>query len=293
MSHCYIGIDGGGTKTLARLVDDNRPPIELRAGPSSLSQNLPQAISNIGSLCSQLLAASGVSADRVALACGVAGAGNESAARTLCGHLEAMGFAAVTVTSDARTSLVGAGAGLPMVMAAIGTGSVAMRLDRNGEIRQFGGWGLAVGDEGSGAAIGKSAVRALLWELDIHGAPQTPLSQQVMHHVGNHRPAILHWLQQAGSREYAAIAPMVFEHQRTCPLARDIAGKTVAEVERLIRSAWADTDLPITLLGGLADKLVPYLAEDLQSRLIPPLGSSLDGACILARDSVAIESTAY
>lgn len=291
MNSYYIGIDGGATKTLARFGGNGQQPIGKSAGPSSLTQNLPLAVSNVVSLCHQLLVAAGVRASLVTLACGLAGAGNEAAAQVLRGKLESMGFAKVAVTSDAHTSLIGARAGTPVVMAAIGTGSVAMRLDRDGSIRQFGGWGLSVGDEGSGAAVGKSAVRALLWELDLYGAPRTALSEQVILDVGSRRLAILQWLQQADSRKYAAIAPLVFEHQANCPLAREIVAKTAAKVERLIHAAWDHTDLPITLLGGLADKLAPHLAEKLQKHLIPPLGTSLDGACILARKALAIAAT--
>lgn len=54
-------------------------------------------------------------------------------------------------------------------------------------------------------------------------------------------------------------------------------------MERLIRAASDDDELPITLLGGLSDMMTPFLSEDLRVRLIPPLGSALDGACVLAQ----------
>ncbi|GAA5524452.1 glucosamine kinase GspK [Microbulbifer aestuariivivens] len=292
MSDCFLGIDGGGTKTLGRISGPGVPPLELRAGPSSLTQDTSGAISTVMGLCHELLSHSRLSAARTRLVCGVAGAGNPAAAAKLTAALESLGFARVTVTSDALTSLIGAGGGNPLVMAAIGTGSVVMRLASDGQIRQFGGWGLAVGDEGSGAAIGKSAVRALLWELDMHGVPQTPLCQQVMAEVGQHRAPILNWLQKAGSREYASLAPLVFSHLPDCPLARDIVGSTTAEVERLIRAASAAEPLPLALLGGLADTLVPYLSEDLQERLTAPLGNALDGACIMARGDTSSASLA-
>ncbi|WP_237065352.1 BadF/BadG/BcrA/BcrD ATPase family protein [Microbulbifer guangxiensis] len=288
MSQCFLGIDGGGTKTVGRIGGPGMAPLELRAGASSLTQDIEGAIGNVIGLCRDLLAQSGLTAEKIQLVCGVAGAGNPSAAAKMSARLESLGFAQVTVTSDARTSLIGAGAGSPLVMAAIGTGSVVMRLASNGEIRQFGGWGLAVGDEGSGAAIGKSAVRAMLWELDIYGSPRTPLCQQIMAEVGQHRGPILAWLQSAGSREYGALAPLVFSHLPGCDLAREIVSNTTAEVERLIRAASAAEALPLALLGGLAEKLVPYLAPDLQERLIPPLGTALDGACILARSDCMV-----
>ncbi|MCW8126978.1 BadF/BadG/BcrA/BcrD ATPase family protein [Microbulbifer halophilus] len=283
MSDYFIGIDGGATKTLGRLGGGDMAPLEIRTGASSLSQNPADAVATIVGLSRQLLTKRQIGPKQVSVACGVAGAGNPAAAGKLAARLESEGFARVTVTSDAKTSLIGAGAGLPMVMVAIGTGSVAMRLGRDGSIRQFGGWGLAVGDEGSGAAVGKSAVRGLLWELDNHGRAVSDLCRDIMAHVGYRRSSILPWLQEAGSREYAALAPAVFEHLPHCRLAEDIVRKTAIDVERLIRTASDDGELPLTLLGGLAEKMSPFLSEDLRSRLIPALGTALDGACILAQ----------
>ncbi|UHQ56019.1 BadF/BadG/BcrA/BcrD ATPase family protein [Microbulbifer sp. YPW16] len=285
MSDWSIGIDGGGTKTLARL-QGNGETLELRGGPASLTQDQSGAIGNITTLCRQLLAQRQLAPEQVALACGVAGAGNSAAAESLQGHLESMGFRSVRVCSDAITSLFGAAGGTPVVVAAVGTGSVVMRLNRDGTSRQFGGWGLAVGDEGSGAAIGKGAVRALLWELDLHGRAESDFCRTIMQRVGGDRASILPWLQTAGSYEYAALAPAVFEHLPTCARARAIVTERVAEVERLVRAALGDDDLPLTLLGGLADRLAPHFPADLRARLVPPRGSALDGACALARQEV-------
>lgn len=285
MSGYFLGIDGGGTKTLARLESPTGSSITLKSGASSLTQDLDGAINNIVGISRQLLARQNIPASEVHLACGVAGAGNPTSARQLQQRLSALRFASVEVTSDARTSLLGAGAGTPIVMVAIGTGSVAMRLGPDGQIRQYGGWGLAVGDEGSGAAIGKSLVRALLWELDMYGQAKSTLCQQIMREVGADRSRILPWLQQAGSREYAALAPTVFAHFPHCQIACEIIAKTAAEVDRLIEMASHEDALPLAILGGLADKLGPHLHPNHQQRQIPPLGTALDGACMLARQS--------
>nr|WP_010132709.1 BadF/BadG/BcrA/BcrD ATPase family protein [Microbulbifer agarilyticus] len=283
MSSYFIGIDGGGTKTLARLEDANGALATAKSGASSLTQDLDGAINNITNISRQVLTGTPITPDQVHVVCGVAGAGNPNSAAKLQQALLAQGFRSAQVTSDARTSLVGAGAGTPIVMVAIGTGSVAMQLGRDGKTRQFGGWGLAVGDEGSGAAIGKSVVRALLWELDIYGRAKSPVCEEIMSVVGEERAQILPWLQSAGSREYAALAPTVFKHLPHCALAGEIVRKTAAEVDRLIEAASDGDTLPLALLGGLADKLGPYLHSAHQARQIPALGTALDGACILAR----------
>ncbi|WP_295799832.1 BadF/BadG/BcrA/BcrD ATPase family protein [uncultured Microbulbifer sp.] len=289
MSEYFVGIDGGGTKTLARIGRGRETLLELRAEGSSLTQNPDEAGSTVIGLCRQLLARQRIKPQQVSVACGLAGAGNTVAANQLTTRLKEVGFSDVVVTSDAQTSLLGAGAGLPIVVVAVGTGSVAMRLSRSGNVRQFGGWGLAIGDEGSGAAIGKSAVRTLLWELDIHGRAVSELCQHVMAEVGMQRPTILGWLREAGPREYAALAPTVFEHLPNCQQAKDIITKTAGEIDRLIAAANEEEDLPLALLGGLADKLSPFLSEAHQQKLIAPFGTALDGACMLARKDARLE----
>ncbi|WP_237060649.1 BadF/BadG/BcrA/BcrD ATPase family protein [Microbulbifer sediminum] len=286
MSDWVLGIDGGGTKTLARLQCAGQEPLELRAGPALLTQDLTGAIGNITALCREILTGRQLRANQVALACGVAGAGNTGAAESLRTSLQSMGFHYANVCSDAVTSLYGAANGAPIVMAAVGTGSVVMRLSRDGSTRQYGGWGLAVGDEGSGAAIGKSAVRALLWDLDLYGRAESAFCRTIMQRVGRNRSSILPWLQTAGSYEYAALAPTVFEHLPDCPRARAIIADRVSEVERLIRAALDTDDLPLVLQGGLAGRLAPHLSADLRARLVPPRGTALDGACALARKGI-------
>lgn len=283
MINYFLGIDAGATKSIARLTDQQRIVNEVRGGQASLSYDLNLAIANVQSLCVDLLNQSKLDAKDIVVACGAAGAGNPEAAKQLEAALMQLGFAHVLITTDAQTSLIGAGDGKPLAMIAVGTGSVAMRLSRDGSVKQFGGWGLAVGDEGSGAAIGKSAVRSLLWELDIHGTPQTKLSRYVVERVGRERPAILRWLRQAGPMEYAELAPAVFDFLAHCELARKIAKKTVNEVEVLIRATRGDEDLPIAMLGGLADCLSQLLSDDLKEALMTPIGTALDGACKLAQ----------
>lgn len=284
MSTYFLGIDGGATKTLARLESAEGEIATLRADGSSLTQDLASALHNVVGISRDMLAKHRLDPQQVTVACGIAGAGNPLSAQRLRERLQELKFARVTVTSDAQTSLLGAGAGHPIVMVAIGTGSVAMRLGRDGAARQFGGWGLAIGDEGSGAAIGKSAVRALLWELDIYGRATTLLSRRIIALVGRDRATILPWLQKAGSKEYAALAPTVFDALPECELAVEIIHKTAGEVDRLISTASeGEPTLPLALLGGLADKIGPYLHADHRQRLIEPKGTALDGACLLAR----------
>jgi N-acetylglucosamine kinase-like BadF-type ATPase len=54
----------------------------------------------------------------------------------------------------------------PGVIVIAGTGSIAYGRDRRGETLRAGGWGFAIGDEGSAYWIGREAVRAVLRESE-------------------------------------------------------------------------------------------------------------------------------
>ena len=64
----------------------------------------------------------------------------------------------VALESDALTTLLGAHAGQPGVIVAIGTGSVGEVLHADGSRHEVGGWGFPSGDEAGGAWIGMRAI---------------------------------------------------------------------------------------------------------------------------------------
>ena len=84
-----------------------------------------------------------------------------------------------------------------------GTGSISMSYTRQGHAHPFrrtarvGGWGRLIGDDGSGYAIGRSAIRRTLRTCDLHRmkkaigaepAPFTPLTQAVLDHFRRRHP---------------------------------------------------------------------------------------------------------
>ncbi len=94
------------------------------------------------------------------------------------------------------------------IVAALGTGSVFAR-QVGGRMQQIGGWGLHLGDEGSGAWIGRAVLARALRALDGL-AERTPLLQALMDEAGG--PAGLVTL-AAGARpaDFARFAPRVID----------------------------------------------------------------------------------
>lgn len=284
MSVYLLGIDGGGSKTLALLCDaQGKQLAQGSAGPAHLTNDLPGACTTVLQLVDTVLQQNALTPAQIVLVVGIAGAGDDSLRQQLLQALGPERFATCYVTTDAKTSLHGANGGAPVVAIALGTGSVAMRLDQSQQEQQVGGWGFSIGDEGGGAAMGKAAVRAALWEQDCHAETCSALAQYIFSVIGQTKTAMLSWLRQANANQYAALAPRVIALAEQCPAALGVLHKHAADVELLIKATRADTELPVVVLGGLAASTVPYLSARVRGWCQPARADSVQGAILIAR----------
>lgn len=284
MSIQYIlGLDGGGTKTVARLVNlRTSMQWQVNAGATSLSNDYSLALSSITDACEQLLAEAGCNAEQVSAVFGVAGAGDKSLVVKLLRDLP-FNFAQLKVVSDAKTSLYGANAGQPVAVVALGTGSVGMRMDENRTEKMIGGWGFCIGDEGGGAKLGYLAVQKLLLEMDLNGVAKSTLSLYVASQIGYSRHSILQWLALAKPADFAKLAPHIFSLKDDCVVALEVLTAHVTMIEKLIKRTCGTSNLPLVLLGGLAEPSQALLSETYRNLIMPSKGNSLDGACLLAK----------
>ncbi|WNO60043.1 BadF/BadG/BcrA/BcrD ATPase family protein [Rheinheimera sp. MMS21-TC3] len=277
-----LALDGGGSKTLARLTNlETGQQWQQQAGPASLTNDFDLAMANINQLISQLCQVSGALPSQITAVMGLAGAANpqqHQQAETALAPL----FLQLLITTDARTSLYGANLGQPIAMVAIGTGSVAMRLQSDGQEHQVGGWGFNIADEASGAWLGKMAMRKLLWQVDSKTGVQSPLLQAIADKTAATPASLLTWLKSATPADYALLAPLVFEYQNQCAIAQQLLIEHGQALSKLIYAVREDTNLPVMLLGGLASVSKPLLRSSEQALLQPAKGDSVEGAHILA-----------
>ena len=287
-----LTVDGGGSKTLARLSNSlTGEQWQQQAGPASLTNDFNQAIANITLLRNNLCQQAGIDSRQVIAVMGLAGAGNPKQQQQADAQLQ-VAFRQLLLTTDARTSLYGANLGQPVLVVALGTGSVAMRLLPDGNEQQVGGWGFNIGDEGGGAWLGKLAVRELLWQVDSLAGIQSPLLRQVAQQIGSTAASLLPWLKTASPNDFAALAPLVFEYSSHCELAQQLLQRHTAAVQQLLWQGREQFDLPVVLLGGLAERTAPLLDQRSQALLQPAKGSALDGGLILAQQLITSFSSA-
>ncbi len=270
----YLGIDGGGSGCRAALADaDGRVLARAEAGPANIASDPAGAAASILAAAGQALAAAGAEAGAVAAGLGLAGANVAGAAARLAAALP---FARARIVTDAVTAAMGALGPGDGIVAAIGTGSVHAR-QRGGAIRQIGGRGLALGDEGSGAWIGRGILARALRAADGL-APMTPLLAALIAEAGGEEEVVAFSL-RARPADYAALAPRVLASDD--PAARALAEAAAAHIAQGVEALQQGAALPVVFLGGLG----PTFAARLAGRwpIVPARGSALDGALALAR----------
>ena len=271
----YLGIDGGGPGCRAAVADASGV-VQGRgeAGPANIASDPVGAAENILRASQAAIAAAGGGAV-VAAGLGLAGANAAGAPERL---RAALPFGRVVVVTDAITAVKGAlGAG-DGIVAAIGTGSV-FAVQRAGVIRQIGGRGLVLGDEASGAWIGRAVLRAALRAVDGF-TPMTPLLSALIDEMGGPDGVVAFSL-RARPVDFAELAPRLLDSSD--PAAQAVMAQAVADVAEAVAQLQQGGSLPVVFLGGLGT----FFAGRLQGRwdIRPALGSALDGALLLAREA--------
>jgi N-acetylglucosamine kinase-like BadF-type ATPase len=164
-----VGVDGGGTKTLALAEGAEQGQTRGAAGSSNLhAVGFEAACAAIETAIAQAVGASEMSA----VCLGLAGAGRpQDVERFTTWAQMKYPHAALKVVSDAEI-LLAAGALTGAALALVcGTGSIVYGRTARGELIRAGGWGYLFGDEGSGFALGAAALRAVTQAHDGRGTP--------------------------------------------------------------------------------------------------------------------------
>lgn len=286
-----FAVDGGGTKTAARLLAAGSGEVlaEVRAGPCNLHRDPDGGLAEVGAAwaraCGLAGLAPGPAAGRTRLSAGLAGVNAADAPARF--RAAFAGFAARHLSSDGYTALVGAFAGAPGGLVSIGTGVVAYRLRAGGPARQHGGWGFPAGDLGGGAWLGLRAVGDWLEGLDGFAAADqpAPLRAAIAARLGEGRPAVLAWLRVAGPADFGGFAPAVVEAASAGdPYAACLLDEAAGHVARLAAALEPTVAEPLVLAGGLAPALASRLAAVLPPDAIAPdrTPSPLHGAWLIA-----------
>ena len=283
----FVGVDGGGTGCRARIEDAAGGLLGTGiAGPAALRLGIDRALTEVQKACHAAIQEAGLDAtmlSSVHAAVGIAGVGRKGALEQLT--LQQHPFRSVVYVNDATIACIGAHGGRDGGIVIVGTGSVGLAVVGGREIR-VGGYGFPISDEGSGADLGLHAIRLALRAYDERAAG-TALTRDVMMRFHNDPFEAVAWMDQATATDYATFAPLVMRHADAGDsVARRVIRDAAEQVDELVRRLCECGASRVALLGGLASSMQPWLAPDVQRRLVPIEGDAVDGALRLARRDV-------
>jgi len=280
-----LGVDGGGTKTLAVAVDSAGRVVGTgRSGPSNYQVlGLDAAVRSLRSAVRSALS-SVPRTERLSRAVfGLAGADFEldrSRLERALAAMDELSGAPVVVRNDAEVALVGAVAGVRGVAVCAGTGAIAVGMDGLDRVARADGWGYLLGDEGSGYWIGLEALRAVVRREDGRARRGRELERAVLGSLQvEDAPALLDWTygRPASVNDIAALAPLVLaaaaqgdpEAARIVHRAGERLGRATCAVVR--RLGFSGEAFPLVALGGL-------LQSSLAAGLRRPVEAAVDKA---------------
>jgi len=283
----FVGVDGGGTGCRARI--ENAEGIVLGtgiAGPAALRVGIDRSLAEVEKACRGALEEAGFGPDALGLlhaAVGLAGIGRKGALEQVAGRSHP--FRTVVYAHDATIACFGAHSGRDGGIVIVGTGSVGFGIVEGREVR-VGGYGFPISDEGSGADLGLQTIRLALRSFDQR-LVGTNLTREVMIRFHNDPLEAVAWMDQATATDYATFAPLVMRHADAGdPIARRIIRDAAEQIDELVRRLSECGASRVALLGGLASSIEPWLAPDVQRRLVPAAGDAVDGALHLVRRTV-------
>lgn len=274
-----LAVDGGGTGCRAVLADRQGTVLARgEGGPANIASDPRQAAQNLRDLARAVLAQVVGAAEvehelsRLHAVMGLAGA---NVAQAVAGLRAALPMAALRIEGDALIALKGALQDQDGIVAAIGTGSVFIR-QRAGQVHRIGGRGFVLGDEGSGAWLGRALLARALRACDGL-VPHTSLLQSVLADLGG-AEAVIRFGFAASPADFARLAPRVLASDDPAALA--LMAVVEADIGGSIAALQTDPPLPVVFLGGIGEALAPRFAAMWPSA--PALGTGLDGALWLA-----------
>lgn len=279
----FLGIDAGGSHCRSRLVDAQGRILGAgETGPANTRIGIDLLHARLTEVTEAAIAQAGLSKEtvqQIVAGIGIAGISRVGAREKIAAL--PFSFQKATFATDAAIANLGAHAGKDGATLTIGTGSVA-EVRADGSSFTIGGYGFPISDEGSGAALGLSAMRHALRALDGRTEP-TALSRAVTAQFEHDTRQAIAWMDKATPKEYAAFAPLVMDYaERDDPIARSIVEDAASHIERFIETIFRRGAARCALAGGLAHRIRPWLRERTVARLSDPIADPLDGALLLA-----------
>jgi len=307
LTRYYLGVDGGGTNCRIRLADENLVTLaDANGGRSNLQiDNGEPAFRSISEGTREVFHKAGIdfAETKNTYACfGMAGGRLLSARESFAAR--PWPFAGVKVYDDIDIARAGAHGGEDGAVIIVGTGSAAMAIVK-GQRHQCGGWGFHIGDQMSGAILGRELVRRTVEATDglLTGSP---LIDAVLARFGGTVDAIMDWsfprddkpasaaagapntLLGRAPAEFGALMPLFIEFfEKGDPVAKELMELEMSYIDNYVRWFKARGVEKLAAVGGFGTRLYPLMIERYGDFIVTPKHEPLHGAVILAKQNFA------
>ncbi|MDO3385219.1 BadF/BadG/BcrA/BcrD ATPase family protein [Gilvimarinus sp. SDUM040013] len=286
----YLGVDGGGTKCRAILVDQNNQVIgEGNGGPANPYHGVARALESIVNASDNALRSAGLKPEdksRIVAGLGLAGV-NVPSLYTIVKQWDHPYYAQY-LTTDLHIACVAAHSQDDGAVIVSGTGSCGFAHVGN-ESLTLGAHGFPLGDIGSGAWMGLECIKAVLLDSDELG-PKTAMTELVAEQLQARGIMIVERLSGAKSSDYAKMAPLVFT---AAEQGDEIALKIVQEGAKYLtdvaRRLWELNPPRMAMLGGVSQRIVDWMDKDIAEKMSKPLNQPEFGAVHYARSRFETE----
>ena len=295
LCHYFLGIDGGGTKTAFKLVDENGETVNCvykgSSNPNDIGMEKSLALlkEGINEVCK------GIPYSNVTMFAGISGGGlSGNNVTVLNGFFKKFGFYAFDNGSDIE-NLVSLSDHERSILVIMGTGFIVYVID--GEKRKrISGWGQYFDEGGSGYTIGRDAITAVLSAGDGSGK-QTVLTKLMEKKLGERADNHLNKFYQGGKKYIADFSALVFEAAISGDeVAVEIIEKNMAFVAGKINAGImyltegkGSANIPVMFGGGISRDhklLFPMIKEKIKGadcQLIRLDSEPIEGALRRAR----------
>jgi len=258
-----LGIDGGGTRTRASIVEGDRVLAYAENGSiKRLRVGAEAAEKNLRALLRDVFTGAEVTGVRAATI-GVASAASPGTTEWITAVLKDFAVERCEVVGDEVIALDAAFHGGPGILQIAGTGSNTIGRAPDGSRECAGGYSSRLGDEGSGYWIGLHSVRRALNAYDRE--EPTKILKKVGEIWGTHSIEDLVTLgDSTPGPDFAALAPAIYElAQAGDPVALGVLNQAAADLvtfvllvrDKLRRKHAIPREVPVAWTGGVVEKM--------------------------------------
>lgn len=289
-NYYILGIDGGGSKTRAIIVDSNNNVLGTGlSGPANPLHGFEQAINSITE--SAELAIKDANLNDIKLSDLVAGVG--LAGVNLPALFEQMSnwqhpFGKMFLATDLLIACLGAHGGDDGAVMITGTGSCGFSYV-DGHPYTLGGHGFPHGDKGSGAWFGFQAANHVLMSLDGL-KEQSLINEKLLAVLGvSDSVEVVEMIAGKPAAYYAKMANLVFDAaEEGDVIAKEIVVEGAGYISGVARQLATQNPPRISLIGGLTPRLLPWLDSDVKEKLAEPISPPEVGSVLFAKQQLAL-----